>query len=552
MALVHGTSAKKRKSTKRPNGNLSVVKSRAKSKKTKNLVEALTGSITQAMAALDGRRRIMFTNEAFDRMFSVSKTGDRLSDYFDPPGLKAIFKQCALTESSVEKRELIDSASSTSDPEVSYNVTVAPHYDPELKTKFLLLIDDTTEGTDREDRMIANSRLVSVGEMAAGVAHELNNPLTAVLGFSQLAMRQATDDTLKRDLESIADEAERAGRIIDNLLTFARSSDTFPDSQTLNITESLQKILNLREYECRVNNVEVVTYFGDDTPQTLADAHRMEQVFMNLIGNSIHAIGESLGHGTITVGVVHDEGRIRVSVTDDGPGISQANQKKVFEPFFTTKPIGKGTGLGLSICKGIVEDHGGAIRVESAVGRGTTFVVEIPIIEVPQEVDEPSPSAPAQPKSYTKLKILAVDDERSVTMLLNRALAAQGHDVDIAHDGAEALRTIFLNEYDAILLDVRMPGLGGAEVFRSIEVLRPDLADRVMFITGDTVSPDTRTFLEQTRVDVLHKPFSLEELRNSMDKFAVLKEQRPTESDLSGRPNLSAGLTKMKSARQAS
>jgi len=278
----------------------------------------------------------------------------------------------------------------------------------------------------------------------------------------------------------------------------------------------------------------------------------MEQVFMNLIGNSIHAIGESVGHGTITVGVVHDEGRIRVSITDDGPGISPTNQKKIFEPFFTTKPIGKGTGLGLSICKGIVEDHGGAIRVESAAGRGTTFVVEIPIIEVPEEVDAPSPSTPAQPNSYTKLKILAVDDERSVTMLLNRALVAQGHDVDVAHDGAEALRTIFLNEYDAILLDVRMPGLGGAEVFRSIEVLRPDLAGRVMFITGDTVSPDTRTFLEQTRVDVLHKPFSLEELRHSMDKFAVLKEQRPTEAELSGRPDLSAGLTRMKSARKAS
>ena len=546
------TSSKNRKNSQQRNTAMSVTKSRAKASTSKNLMQALTASIPQAMAALDGRRRIMFTNATFDRMFGVSSTGDRLSDYFDPEGLKAIFKQCAITSRPIDKRELVAVGSSPNEPEVSYSVTVTPHSDPELKSKFLLLVDDTTEGSDREDRMIANSRLVSVGEMAAGVAHELNNPLTAVLGFSQLAMRQAADDTLKRDLESIADEAERAGRIVDNLLTFARSSDTFADSQTLNITNSLQKILDLREYECRVNNVEVVTYFGDETPLTLADAHRMEQVFMNLIGNSIHAIGESVGHGTITVGVVHDEGRIRVSITDDGPGISQINQKKIFEPFFTTKPVGKGTGLGLSICKGIVEDHGGAIRVESAIGRGTTFVVEIPIIEVPEEADTPSPSTPAQPNSYTKLKILAVDDERSVTMLLNRALVAQGHDVDVAHDGAEALRTIFLNEYDAILLDVRMPGLGGAEVYRSIEVLRPDLAGRVLFITGDTVSPDTRTFLEQTRVDVLHKPFSLEELRHSMDKFAVMKEQSSTETDLSGRPDLSAGLTQMKSAKKAS
>ncbi len=550
--MAPDTSSNTRTGMNRQRGDVSVVKSRTKTNASKNLMQALTASIPQAMVALDGRRRILFTNAVFDHMFGTSSIGDRLSDYFDPPGLRDILKQCSLTSRTIENRELVIAPDDLTAPEISYSITATPHSDAELKSKLLLLIDDTTEGSDREDRLIANSRLVSVGEMAAGVAHELNNPLTAVLGFSQLAMRQATDDTLKRDLESIADEAERAGRIVDNLLTFARSSDPSKESQVLNITESLQKILVLREYECRVNNVEVVTYFGEGTPLTLADAHRMEQVFMNLIGNSIHAIGEGVGHGTITVGVVHDESRIRVSITDDGPGISTANQKMVFEPFFTTKPVGKGTGLGLSICKGIVEDHGGSIRVESAIGRGTTFVVEIPIIEVVEQADVPSPITPVQPNSYTKLKILAVDDERSVTMLLNRALMAQGHDVDIAHDGAEALRTIFLNEYDAILLDVRMPGLGGPEVFRSIEVLRPDLADRVLFITGDTVSPDTRMFLEQTRVDVLHKPFSLEELRQSMDRFAVQKEQRPTESDLSGRPNLSAGLTQMKSARKAS
>ena len=540
------------KSPKAPGGKVASIRPRQKSAGGKDLVQALITSIPQAVVAVDGRRRIVFTNSEFDRMCGKSNVGDRLSDYFDPPGLKKLLKQSSITGRSFKKRELVVPASNPSDPEVNFSVTVTPHSDTALKTRFLLLIDDITEGADREDRMIANSRLVSVGEMAAGVAHELNNPLTAVLGFSQLAMRQATDDMLKRDLESIADEAERAGRIIDNLLTFARTSDANNISQVLNVTESLQKILDLRDYECRVNNVEVVTYFDNETPLTLADSHRMEQVFMNLIGNSIHAIAEKTGHGTITVGVVHDLSRIRVSITDDGPGISKANQRKIFEPFFTTKPVGKGTGLGLSICKGIIEDHGGAIRVESELGRGTTLIVEIPIIDVPDEKKTLLPTKPAQPNSYTKLKVLAVDDERSVTMLLNRALTAQGHDVDVANDGAEALRMIFLNEYDAILLDVRMPGLGGSEVFRSVEVLRPDLAGRVLFITGDTVSPDTRSFLEQTRVEVLHKPFSLEELRQCMDRFAVLKEQRQKESDKSGRPNLYAGLTQMKSMKNAS
>ncbi|MDA1280974.1 MAG: ATP-binding protein [Chloroflexi bacterium] len=550
--MVRVSSTQGRNAVKNRDADVSATGPRTRTGTLKNLVQALFASVPQAMAALDGRRRIVLTNAAFDSAYGKSKAGDRLADYFDPPGLKDLFKQASVTMRPIEQRELALHTDDHTEPAVNYSVTVMPHADPELKTRFLVLIDDISEGADREDRMIANSRLVSVGEMAAGVAHELNNPLTAVLGFSQLAMRQAVDGMLKRDLESIASEAERAGRIVDNLLTFARSSDSDPASQTLDINKSLQKILDLREYECRVNNIEVVTYLDADVPRTLADAHRMEQVFMNLIGNSIHAIGEIVGHGTITIGVVHDEGRIRVSVTDDGPGISAANQKVIFQPFFTTKPVGKGTGLGLSICKGIVEDHGGSIRVESSLGRGTTFVVEIPIVDVPAVAQSPTPGEPAQPKSYTKLKILAVDDEKSVTMLLNRALAAQGHDVDIANDGAEALRTVFLNEYDAILLDVRMPGLGGVEVFRSIEVLRPDLADRVMFITGDTVSPDTRSFLEQTRVEVLHKPFSLEELRHSMDKFAVQKEQRPTYSDSFRRRDLSVGLTQMKSSKKAS
>ncbi|MDP6667724.1 MAG: ATP-binding protein, partial [Dehalococcoidia bacterium] len=365
--------AKSRRGTKTRNRKTSGAGSRSKSTAPKDLVPALINSIPQAMVALDGRRHIIFANPAFDRMCGKSNPGDRFSDYFDPPGLKALFKQAALTGKSIEKRELVVPSEISGGPEVIYNVTITPHSDSDQKIKLLFLIDDVTEGADREDRMIANSRLVSVGEMAAGVAHELNNPLTAVLGFSQLAMRQATDDTLKRDLESIADEAERAGRIVDNLLTFARSYDTSPDSQTLNITESLQKILDLREYECRVNNVEVVTYFEPDTPLTLADVYRMEQVFMNLIGNSIHAIGESVGRGTITVGVVHNKGSIRVSVTDDGPGISPVNQRKVFEPFFTTKQVGEGTGMGLAAVYGAVKHHHGCITVESEPGRGSLF-----------------------------------------------------------------------------------------------------------------------------------------------------------------------------------
>jgi two-component system NtrC family sensor kinase len=212
--------------------------------------------------------------------------------------------------------------------------------------------------------------------MAAGVAHELNNPLTAILGFSQLALRQDVDDVLKRDLEAIAAEAERAGRIVDNLLSFARSHNS--GNRVFDPAASIQKILDLREYECRVNNIEVVTYFDPDTPKTMADVHKMEQVVLNLLGNAVQALADGPGRGTITVGLVAIDGKVRISITDDGPGIPQDVLPRIFQPFFTTKPVGKGTGLGLSISYSLIRSQGGRIEVHSKPGQGATFSVHLP------------------------------------------------------------------------------------------------------------------------------------------------------------------------------
>jgi two-component system NtrC family sensor kinase len=270
----------------------------------------------------------------------------------------------------------------------------------------------------------------------------------------------------------------------------------------------------------------------------------MEQVFLNLLGNSVHAIADGPGRGSITVGLVAIDGRIRMSFTDDGPGIPPDVLPHIFEPFYTTKPVGKGTGLGLSICQEIIKDHGGEIRVESHPRRGTTFVVEIPIVPI-EEPEELAKVEPEAPQSYSMLKVLAVDDEQVITDLLSRALSGLGHEVDVATDGAEALRKINLTEYDAILLDVKMPGLGGPEVLRCIEGLRPEIAGRVLFITGDTVSPNTQAFFQSTGREVLHKPFSLEELRKKMQQFAVAKDRRTGRPGTGKRPDLTAGISRI-------
>lgn len=504
------------------------------------VLSVLAGSIKEAAVTVDSASKITFWNSAFEDKFSTPKAGNKLAEYFDPPGLRALIK-ASMNASGSRTAEMISDEGG--EQAGAYRVTAVPIRDDQSSpADLLLVIDDISEQADQRNRMVANSRLVAVGEMAAGVAHELNNPLTAVLGFSQLALKQTVDPVLRKDLEAIAQEAERAGHIVDNLLGFARSHSGLGDR--FDAAASLKKVLDLREYECRVNNIEVVTYLDPDTPVTRADAHRMEQVFLNLIGNAIQAIGDNSSKGSITVGLVAIDGLMRISITDDGPGIPEEALPHIFEQFYTTKPVGKGTGLGLHICQEIVRDHGGEIRVESHARRGTTFVVEIPIVEV-DEPEEEEQVKPKQAQSYSMLKVLAVDDEPVITDLLSRVLSGLGHEVDVASDGAEALRMINLSDYDAILLDVKMPGLGGPEVLRCIEGLRPELVERVLFITGDTVSPVTQAFLEEQDVDVMHKPFSLEELRSNMQHFAALKDRRGPEKETGKRPDLTAGISRI-------
>lgn len=368
-----------------------------------------------------------------------------------------------------------------------------------------------------------HNRLISVGEMAAGVAHELNNPLTAVLGFSQLVLREEMDDLLRRDIEAIASEAKRAGRIVDNLLSFTRRYQH--EMRPFSAVDSVRKVLELREYECRVNNVETVTYLDENVPLTMADGHLIEQVFLNLFNNAIQALSETQGRGTITVGVAAVRGRIRISFADDGPGIPKKVLGKVFDPFFTTKPPGKGTGLGLSICQRIIEQHDGRITVQSRPGKGASFVVELPIVAV-EEPPVVEDTAVTQRSRYTMLHVLVVDDEVTVGELVKRTLEEAGHQVDVARDGAEALRMINLDDFDVVLLDMKMPGLGGPEVYRCIKGLRPEIAARVLFMTGDIASPDTKEFIESTDSMLLSKPFNLDDLRDHMEPFVRLKIAR--------------------------
>ncbi|NQW17888.1 MAG: response regulator [Chloroflexi bacterium] len=486
----------------------------------------MIASIHHPLLVVDPQLRISIANDDFLEMFPGIAEGGSLAEHFNPEGLTSLVADVA--ESGRSKIDLEMTIGGTAGEGTSserlFRISVLRLTGPEESPLVLITIDEMTELRLRETQLLESSRLVAVGEMTASVAHELNNPLTAIIGFSQLAMLSEMDETLARDVEAIATEARRAGRIVDNLLSFARRRQN--DQKAFSPTSAVQHVLDLRRYECKVNNIEVVTYFDDDTPWTVGDLHQLQQVFLNILNNAIHAISDHRGHGVITIGVVGVGENIRVSFADDGPGIPSDVMARIFEPFYTTKPVGKGTGLGLSICRKIVESHNGTLAVKSREGRGATFTIEIPVLVLEENSNDIGLIVETADPVLAMLKVLVVDDEPSLIDLVSRALSGSGHDVETAPDGAQSLQLLYTGDYDAILLDMKMPGLGGQEVYQCLQSIRPDLSDRVMFMSGDASSPDVKTFIETTGNPLLKKPFSLDDLRKSMNTFANAKLER--------------------------
>ena len=234
---------------------------------------------------------------------------------------------------------------------------------------------DITQQKRIEEQLIMTDRLASIGELSSGVAHELNNPLTSVIGFSQLLMEGDVPENIKSDLVIIYNEAQRAAAIVKNLLTFARKHA--PVKQLSQVNTVIEDVLRLRAYEQNVNNIEVETCLAIDLPEIMMDHFQMQQVFLNIIVNAESAMLEAHHKGKLIITSEKFEDVVKISFTDDGPGIAQENLQRVFDPFFTTKEVGKGTGLGLSICHGIVTEHGGKIYARSENGQGATFVVEL-------------------------------------------------------------------------------------------------------------------------------------------------------------------------------
>jgi signal transduction histidine kinase len=359
-----------------------------------------------------------------------------------------------------------------------------------------------------EMQLLETSRLASIGKLAAGMAHEINNPLTSVLGFSQLLMAKNIPDDIAVDLNIINAEAKRAAKIVQNLLLFARKTE--PEMRYLDVTSLLYRVQELKSFDFKTNRISVINEVPPDLPRTMVDEHQLIQVFINILTNAEQECFASQGGGQLRIQATSSPNWIRISISDDGPGISPEKLNAIFEPFYTTKDVGKGTGLGLSICYGIIRQHGGNLWAESELGKGAIFHIELPIVLPADSAESPTVESASAP--IVEKHLLVVDDEPHIRDLLARSLEMQHYTVDLAEEGKEAFRKLNTMSYDCILLDLKMPGMNGKEVFQLMEESDPQVAKKVIFITGDASDTDTRDFIAKSSNPVVLKPFHLDDV----------------------------------------
>ncbi len=350
--------------------------------------------------------------------------------------------------------------------------------------------------------LIHAEKLSAVGELAAGVAHEINNPLTTILGEIQLLLLSNLGTEVKEHFQVISDETVRAARIVQSLLLFA---GRYPPQRTVcTVADQLRRVLELKGYQLRTDDIRVVTEF-EPASQVWADENQLQQVFLNLVQNAHQAMKEANDRGTLIARVRPLEAGVRVEILDDGPGISPEHLPRLFDPFFTTKPPGVGTGLGLSVSYRIVTEHGGRLWAENRPEGGAAFILELPVGVPPAE-----PGAPTLPPKA--LKVLVVEDEAGVAGVLSGLLRRLGHEAEVARDGRDAIASMEKSSYDLLIVDLKMPGMSGRQLWEVLRDRRSPLAHRMAFMSGNTRSPDLLELLREAGALTLPKPFTFDDV----------------------------------------
>lgn len=492
-------------------------------KQAERRFKAILESAPDAIVAVDRAGTIVLVNGRVEQVFGY-KRGELLGQSVHillPEGLRAIhedhrenYVRAPVLRLRTKGREL--HARRKDGTTFAVEITLSPVEHGPDGPLVIAAVRDVTDRNEMRDQLIISDRMVSIGTLAAGVAHEINNPLSAVTANLDLALNEVAVLAKGLDgLEELADElrdareaAERVRLIVRDLKIFSRLEEE--RLQPVDVQRIMDSTLRMAWNEIR-HRARLVKDYGI-VPEVRASDSRLGQVFLNIIVNAAQAIPEGRANANVirVSSAVEASGLVVVTISDTGPGMPPEVLERLFTPFFTTKPVGVGSGLGLSICQRLVTNFGGHISVESKIGQGTAFrIFLVPAApkEAPQEAPRPAPS------EIARRRVLVVDDEKMIGRAVRRTLGPE-HDVTALTSAREALQRVVAGErFDVILCDLMMPQMTGMELHAELLRIAPDQAGRMIFITGGAFTPLARDFLEQTAHPRLEKPFDLQQLR---------------------------------------
>ena len=474
---------------------------------------ALIEGMADGVLVLDGQDRVIDVNPSARALLAlgVAPIGEPAGRVLAPwPALAALIRAGEATESEAR----VDTPRGARDLHARLTLLRDGRGQPRGR---LLVLNDVTEQRRTEQTLHQTEKLASLGQLLAGVAHELNNPLSVVIGHAALLKRDVSGPAAAR-VEKIATAADRCARIVTNFLAVARRRQ--PERADTDVNRVLHDAVALLAHQLAVDDIAVGLDLAPALPVIRADAHQLHQVAVNLIANAQQAmLGGPRRVLTIVSRLDAGAGRVAFSVSDTGPGIPSSIRRRVFEPFYTTKPVGMGSGLGLSVCRGIVEAHEGTIEVDDAPGGGARVTVSLPLAASGGAVPAGEPAA--LPDLIRGKRVLIVDDEPMVAGLLTELLEDDGHQVEVASNGHAALDLLGGRVFDLVISDFKMPGLDGAGFWEGLGRRDARLRERLVFISGDTLTPATRRFIDATGAPTVEKPFDAAQVRRVVQ--AVLR-----------------------------
>jgi PAS domain S-box-containing protein len=383
-----------------------------------------------------------------------------------------------------------------------------------------LALRDLGPERERAERELRARTLAAIARLVSGVAHEINNPLTGVIGFSEVLLVSEEDPSRREALQRIVEEGHRVARVVRDLLVFARRQR--PRRVEADLNETIRSAIAACRGAGERPEVPVEVDLAAGMPRFLFDEEQVKELIMHLFRNAEDAIRTSGLSGAVRVRSRRAGERAVVEIEDSGPGIPESDRERLFFPFFTTKAVGFGSGLGLAVAYGIALEHGGDLFFRPVAPHGALFVFELPIVRAEAAARPALPRKPEGPAMAKGARVLVIDDEASVRAFLRAALRLFRHDAVEATNAEEALgRLRSSGPFDVILLDVKMPGMGGEAFYETLVRERPDMVSRVVFQTGDTVAPETLRFVERSNRPLLSKPYTIEELKRAVGQVLV-------------------------------